>query len=124
MAETVVPTPTPEKPAVKPTALSLLMESAEPSTDDIFKALLNSGGLVVSRTEVRRYLQASGKKVKKIADGIIAFGVNVDFIRTLHRAVAGTGATIGLGEALALVEREYGVTIPPQVITVLEMATS
>lgn len=113
------------QPKVQPTALALLLASGEEaSTEAIIDAMLNGSGMVLSTGEVRRYLQASGKKVKKVADGILAIGVNVAFMRTLHQAVKGTGATIGLGDALVVVKSEFGVDIPPQVIKVLELASS
>jgi len=121
-AQSVPQTPTP--PKVAQTALALLLGSEdEPTTDRIMEALLNGSGLVISRSEVRRYLQASGKKVKKVADGILTIGVNVAFMRTLHQAVKGTGATIGLGDALIVAKSEFGVDIPPQVVRMLELAS-
>jgi len=113
-----------EAPQTPPTALALLLGSAEqPNTEEVIKALTSGSGFVISISEVRRYLQASGKKVKKVADGILTIGVNVAFMKALHQAVKGTGATIGLGDALTVVKEAYGVEIPPEVIRFLELAS-
>jgi len=110
---------------VAPTALALLLaDSEEATTEKIVEAMLTGSGMVLSTGEVRRYLQASGRKVKKVADGIIAIGVNVAFMRTLTQALKGTGLTVGIGDALSLVKSEFGVEIPPQVIRILELASS
>jgi len=115
-------TPAEAKP---PTALALLLASSEEATTEkIVEAMLTGSGMVLSTGEVRRYLQASGRKVKKVADGIIAIGVNVAFMRTLTQALKGTGLTVGIGDALQLVKTEFGVEIPPQVIRILELASS
>jgi len=120
--QTKASTPAPEKP---PTALALLLASSEEATTEkIVEAMLTGSGMVLSTGEVRRYLQASGRKVKKVADGIIAIGVNVAFMRTLTQALKGTGLTVGIGDALQLVKQEFGVEIPPQVIRILELASS
>lgn len=108
-----------------PTALAVLLQNGdgEVSAEVILDAMLNGSGLVISTSEVRRYVQHSGKKVRKVADGILSIGVNVGFIRTLHNAIKDAGPTIGIGDALTIVREEFGVEIPPKVIKLLELAS-
>jgi len=122
MAENQSVQPKPEEE--KKTALALLLEGdGAEDTRAIVQAMLKSG-MVLSTSEVRRYLQASGKKVAKVADGVLAIGVNVAFLRTLAKAVKNTGPKVGIGDALGIVEKEYGVAIPAEVISILELASS
>ncbi len=73
--------------------------------------------------QVRRYLQLSGKKIAKTADGILALGVNVSALKDLADALHGTGERIGLGDALVIVKNKFGVEIPPEVVRILELAS-
>jgi hypothetical protein len=123
MAEATQPKPS-QQPEPRQTALGLLLQSdGAEDTKEIVNAMLKSG-MVLSTSEVRRYLQASGKKVARVADGILAIGVNVAFLRTLARAVQNTGPKVGIGDAMRIVEKEYGVSIPAEVISILELASS
>ncbi len=84
---------------------------------------LYKGAGPFSAGQVRRYLQLSGKKVAKTADGILALGVNVSALKDLADALSGTGERIGLGDALTIVKNKFGVEIPPEVVRILELAS-
>lgn len=107
------------------TALRWLLEiqnGGEVPSTAYMDALFKGAGPFTSG-QVRRYLQLSGKKVAKTADGILALGVNVSALKDLADALEHTGERIGLGDALVIVKNKFGVEIPPEVVKILELAS-
>lgn len=107
------------------TALRWLLSIQDGSelADSAYMDALFKGAGPFTTGSVRRYLQLSGKKVAKIADGVLAMGMNVAALKELAVAIEKTGERIGLGDALVIVKSRWGVEIPPEVVRILELAS-
>lgn len=120
----------PATPEVKPTALTLLLQVATTGEVDfraVMKALKaassgDSSGLIISVSEIRKYLQHSGKKVARGADNLLAIGINVALMKTFYRAIHGTGAKISFADSLTIVNQEFGITFSDEQLEVLQLA--